>query len=125
MIPSAGEEQCQTEGMRLFVLVALLAVACSAEPQQSSGPGPKPPPRPGSSITHSQMCSCTVCPIERCCRGETEEPESKTCTDSYDFSGGCGMAVQSCTGRCAPEVWRVRLDQSCDDKRPASCCAGT
>lgn len=125
MSPSPGALSCPSFSMRAMVVLALLTFACASEPPQSSGAKPKPPPRPGSSITHSQMCSCKVCPNERCCRGETNEPEPETCKDSYDFSGACGMAVQSCTGRCAQEVWRVRLDQSCDEKRPASCCAGT
>jgi hypothetical protein len=108
----------------ICLLLLMLALACAATPETSAAPRAKPPPRPGSSITHSQMCACTACPVARCCRGETNEPESATCRDSYDFSGSCGMAVQSCTGRCYQKVWRVRLDQACEQKRPAECCAG-
>jgi hypothetical protein len=102
----------------------LLCVACAAGPPETTAGPAKPPPRPGSSITHSRMCACTTCPVARCCGGETDEPEARTCRDSYDFSGACGMAVQSCTGRCYQKVWRVRLDQSCEQKRPDECCAG-
>jgi hypothetical protein len=109
----------------LAVTIAIAALSCAAgSNENSAGTRPKPPPRPGSSITHTQMCSCTACPVARCCENETDEPEGKTCTDSYDFSGGCGMAVQSCTGRCYQKVWRARLDQACDEKRPDECCAG-
>ncbi len=72
------------------------------------------------------MCSCTACPVERCCRGETSADETgseKKCTDSYDFSSeACTLSVGSCVGKCYEEVWRVSLAEECDDKQPAECC---
>lgn len=111
---------------RAAIVLSLWLLACTAAgPETAAGPRLAPPPRPGSSITHTQMCACTACPVARCCAGETEEPEARACGDSYDFSSACGLAVQSCTGRCFQKVWRVRLDQSCEDKRPEECCAGS
>ena len=105
-----------------FLWLCLLLVACASGPE-GTGPRPKPPPKPGSSITHTQMCACTACPVARCCSGETDEAEARTCKDSYDFSGACGMAVSSCVGRCYQKVWRVGLSEACDGTRPAECCA--
>jgi hypothetical protein len=69
------------------------------------------------------MCSYTACPVRRCCGGETREAQRGECKDSHDFSSaGCGLDVQSCTGRCYDEIWRIRLDQSCEASRPSACC---
>ena len=84
-------------------------------------PGPRPP---GGSIANTKMCSCRACAPERCCNDleYTDEPSGPTtCSDSYDFAEGCGMQVKSCTPRCFDHVWRVKNDQSCEDK-PGACC---
>jgi hypothetical protein len=110
--------------MRAWVALVLGLLACSApgvEPRPAKDRWLRAPPRPGSSITHTKLCECRVCEPERCCRGETYEPAGESCGDSYDFSkAGCGMAVESCTGRCSKIVWRVSLDEDCIDR--AACC---
>jgi hypothetical protein len=102
-----------------------LAVACAELPESTASTRPQPPPRPGSSITHSRMCSCTACARTRCCQGadSAELAADVGPCESYDFSkAGCSLEVGSCASRCFERMWRVRLDQSCDDKRPEECC---
>jgi len=111
-----------------IVLVSVATgVACVELPANTAtGPRPRPPPEPGSSITHSKRCSCRACGEATCCAGdrETATAAASSC-QSYDFSAaGCGMQIESCASRCFERVWTARLDQDCDDKRPAECCAG-
>ena len=77
------------------------------------------------------MCSCRVCEPRDCCAG-AEDEEAGACKDGqaevgddgYDFTSSqeCGMAVNSCVGRCHPEVWRIPLAKRCEDTLPAACC---
>lgn len=110
----------------VVVIVAVLGcVGCGAGPEprdQASVPTfYHPPPKMGSSITHTKMCTCKSCPERSCCQGE-QEKKSKTCDQSYDFSGDCGLEVSSCSARCTQHVWRVRTVDSCDAHLPAECC---
>lgn len=85
----------------------------------------QPPPKPGSSITHTRMCTCRSCEPRGCCSGDPEPERGSECTDSYDFSrAGCGIAVQSCASRCFEHVWRIQLSESCEATLPEQCCAG-
>jgi len=71
------------------------------------------------------MCSCTACAQSSCCQGsaDREPTEAQRCGSEYDFSQeGCGMAIESCASRCFERMWRVRLEQSCEEKRPEECC---
>jgi hypothetical protein len=81
----------------------------------------QPPPKPGSSITHTRMCTCQTCEPSACCDGP-ETPEPVTC-DSYDFSK-CEISVSSCASRCFQHVWRAPLSDACETRRPAACCGG-
>ena len=110
----------------LFAIVSMTACG-SGLPEESAGfSRPKPPPQPGSSITHTQMCSCKACPEGGCCfdarRPETKAPEG--CGSSYDFSANeaCSLKVETCTSRCYERAWRIPLGQSCADSQPADCC---
>ena len=108
----------------LFVLLVFPA-ACVAPPPPALATHPKPPPKPGTSITHSRMCECTVCTVAACCKGDTEDDAPQDChADETTGEMRCGLAMTSCVGRCSREVWRVPLSKECDEHRPAGCCAG-
>ena len=82
-----------------------------------------PPPKPGASISQTRMCECIACAPSNCCDGPEDDAPPAKCRDSYDFSDpACGVSIRSCTSRCAREVWRVKNDEECAAKRPASCC---
>jgi len=102
-----------------------IVVGCAELPESTAKARPAPPPRPGSSITHSRMCSCTACARASCCGGsdEARSESASSCGQSYDFSKeGCSLEVGSCASRCFERMWRVRLDQACEDKQPEECC---
>ena len=109
-----------------MVAVALGVGCASSEPQPIVNFGRKPPPKPGSSITHSVMCSCTVCEPTSCCEGPGDAPDESTCGDSHDFtqSENCGIAIRSCAGRCGPKRWRVAKTEACEARMPKECCSG-
>jgi hypothetical protein len=102
----------------LVLTFGVFLASCGASTQTPSDPlgdGPRrpPPPKPGTSITHSKLCSCRVCPQRSCCEGKTatsEEEESEY-----------GIKVSSCAGQCIRRVWRVKLTQSCKES-PVECC---
>jgi len=113
--------------MRVLILALVaLGSACVELPQTTATGRPRPPPEPGSSITHTRLCSCRACGEASCCI-DVEQPEllpPKSCGYGYDFSAaeGCGMQVASCASRCFERVWRVKLSDECDAKRPPECC---
>jgi hypothetical protein len=108
-------------GIGLFAIV----LGCARLPESTATTRPRPPPRPGSSITHSRMCSCTACARASCCAGggDAQGDAASSSCESYDFSKeGCSLEVGSCASRCFERMWRVRLDQACEDTRPEECC---
>jgi hypothetical protein len=119
--------------VRARVVVALIlgalagGAACTASAPPATPPPSKTgwhkaPPKIGSSITHTKICECRTCDPSSCCQGERESSRKAECKDSYDFSTeGCGLAVESCTSRCGKHVWRVPLDETCEE-RPGDCC---
>lgn len=112
-------------GLVMLLVACLLVLACASLPANTASGAPPPPPRPGSSITHTRMCSCTACAEAGCCQGSADErpSQSKSCGKDYDFSKqGCGMAIESCVSRCYERMWRVQLAQDCAEKRPEECC---
>jgi len=129
-VPKSKRLQTKAIAAALAWLLGCGLFSCG--PAASSEPGPRrPPPKPGSSITHTQMCSCRVCEPRACCAGAEDEEagscedrEAEVGADGYDFrnSEHCGMAVSSCVGRCHPQVWRIPLVQRCEDTLPAVCC---
>lgn len=113
--------------MRFFYWACLaLLPACVDLPRSTATGRPRPPPEPGSSITHSRLCSCRACGEPQYCSATDPEPDApaRACGDSYDFSAseGCGMQVETHTSRCFERVWRVKLSQQCDQSRPPECC---
>ncbi|HEY3234112.1 MAG TPA: hypothetical protein VGJ84_05320 [Polyangiaceae bacterium] len=84
----------------------------------ANAPWIRPPPKPGSSITHTKMCTCLQCPERNCCSGEAASGGDGA--DAGDAT--LGLSVASCTGRCTRHVWRVKLKESCDAHMPAECC---
>ena len=118
--------------MRVVALTCFaieLLVACSvAAPKQGGEPvftkAPPPPPKPGESISGTMMCTCKSCEPARCCVEEQDAPEVQKCSDGYDFSRCGGMEVKSCDARCFKHRWRIRVDQTCEETPPATCCEG-
>jgi hypothetical protein len=115
---------------RLSLALFALALA-SCEPSRPAEPALgqrvlKGPKKLGSSITHTQMCTCQACDPGDCCAGDWGEPHQNdaVCKDSYEFSDACGIKVSSCSARCFQHVWRVPLEQSCDATTPLVCCGG-
>ena len=114
------------KNVRAAALLLGIGAACtspsSAGPARTGGTH-QPPPRPGSSISHTQLCSCRSC-TEGCCNPEDRGPEGDDCaSDGYDFEARrCGLAIRSCAGQCGRHVWRVRLVDSCLDPLPDECC---
>ena len=111
-----------------LALVTLLGASCSgSERTLEHAPRPrfiKAPPKPGQSI-NTQMCECDTCSPRECCAGADETQVSDpSCNTDFDFTknDACGISVRSCTTRCAKEIWRVKRNETCDSKRPASCC---
>ncbi len=126
---SSGRVRCRkvvSRAVWAFVSCMLFSIVACAPglPESATGPKRAPPPKPGSSITHTKMCTCTACPVARCCRGETAaDSETSSCTDSTDFSSeACTLSIGSCVGRCYDCVWRVSLGDDCTDKQPDECC---
>lgn len=107
------------------LVLASLAACAASEPEPLVRFGARPPPKPGSSITHSALCTCTVCEPPGCCRGAEEGDADAVCDQSYDFTRNeaCGVAIQSCVGRCVPRRWRVKRAEACETRAPAECCA--
>jgi hypothetical protein len=115
-----------------LVAASGLLVACGGSGTLPAQPYPnQPPPKPGSSITHTQMCSCRRCEPRYCCTGANDretgncsQEDARVDADGYDFtkSEECGMAVGSCVGRCAQHVWRIKLTEACEATRPDVCC---
>jgi len=119
-------------GLRVLLGISLLLAALLAGCGSSlrSKPSPlfgtgvfHPPPKPGASISQTRMCECKACEPSKCCEGPDEDAPTPTC-NSYDFSDpACGgISISSCTSRCTRQVWRVRTDEACSDKRPLTCC---
>ncbi|HYQ41488.1 MAG TPA: hypothetical protein VER11_05965 [Polyangiaceae bacterium] len=82
-----------------------------------------PPPKPGASINQTKMCECKACAPSNCCDGPDDDAPAATCGSSYDFSDPqCGISITSCASRCAREVWRVKNEEECGNRRPTSCC---
>ncbi len=109
------------------VVVALLVASCGAsEPEPLIRFSGRPPPKPGSSITHSALCTCSVCEPSSCCQGPESGDTAEVCDQGYDFTKNeqCGVAIQSCVGRCVPRRWRVRRAETCESRAPSECCPG-
>jgi hypothetical protein len=114
---------------RISVILAVILAGCGAR-APSEGPlfGTgvfHPPPKPGASISQTRMCECVACEPRNCCDGPDDD-EKPACI-TYGDSGEdqlCADSIRSCTSRCTREVWRVKDDEDCASKRPASCCHG-
>jgi hypothetical protein len=121
----------------LALLFGALACAGSKGPSSSREGldwGNNPPARPGSSITHTQMCECTVCTDRACCGGADESqatcesgdpdvtPAGENVVVDFTKDDGCGVELRSCTASCARKVWRLAQAAHCDTGRPAQCC---
>jgi hypothetical protein len=117
-------------GLLLALVSSALSSGCASE---APNPAPQawtgvlhPPGPPGGSITNTKQCECRACDPESCCSAEKTEsagataPECKN--DSYTFSEGCGITIQTCTPRCYSHVWRVGRRESCSTSRPLVCC---
>ena len=111
-----------------LVFAAILA-ACGARPPTDGplfGTGVfHPPPKPGTSISQTRMCECNACEPSDCCDGPADDEPPPECSYAYEFAENdqaCGISIRSCSSRCAREVWRVKSNEECADKRPASCC---
>jgi hypothetical protein len=89
--------------------------------------------RPGASLNSSKLCKCLACAPTGCCAGADETQAECTeaavteTADSVDFSANpaCGLRVETCARACAERAWRVRADQTCNQRRPAECCLVT
>lgn len=106
-----------------FSFALALLGACGPGLPEGQGPRRKPPPKPGSSISHTQMCSCTSCGVAECCRGDANQDQEQGCrADEATGEMVCGFAVKSCVGRCTPHVWRMPISADCAAERPKECC---
>lgn len=128
--PAASREWRRRPASLIAICTALFAASSCAESGRSPDRAPthgfvKAPPKPGSSISHTRMCECHACSPRDCCDGTDEtQVTDESCHTDYDFTkqDACGIKVRSCTTRCSREIWRVKLNEDCEVRRPASCC---
>ncbi len=107
-------------------ILSLVAVSCGPSRAPTSPPREivilaAAPPQPGSSISHTKLCTCRSC-SSGCCDGEPETEDLGTCgSNDYDFSE-CTLGVSSCEGRCGQFSWRVALSDPCAPETVSECC---